>query len=103
MEEERLYEKLGYNMWKTPGTKGIDGKAVWYYITAHINPILEQMGDNTILLMCSCKSFTIGIPSDQGNPFITPCKHIQGFNEEEVSIESLESHTQSQGVVGVDA
>jgi len=95
-EKVREYVKLGYNMWKICGSNG-----EWHYITAHLNPLAQAADvnmldnfDRPFLLMCSCRSFTIGIPADQGNPFITPCKHIQGFDsDKEVSIEEMERHS----------
>jgi len=94
-ERTRGYEKLGYNMWKTQGSNG-----EWHYITSHLNPLREiidqdllELHDRPFLLMCSCRSFMVGIPADRGNPFITPCKHIQGFDETEVSLEEMEHHS----------
>ncbi len=85
-----LYYKLGYNMWKVQGSGG-----EWYYISCHLNPEHNLNEERTLLMMCSCRSFTIGIPSDCKNPFITPCKHIEGFDEKEVDIEEMESHSES--------
>jgi len=86
----REFTKLGYSMWKTPGSNG-----EWHYITAHLCPnrfylqISDKKTDN-IHLICSCKDFTIGIASREGNALVTPCKHIRDFDESEVDIETLE-------------
>jgi len=91
----RVYEKLGYNMWKTQGSNGEQ-----HYISAHLNPLRDTVDlsivdplDRPYLLMCSCRRFTIGIPADCGNPFDIPCKHVQEFDEKEVSVEELERHS----------
>ena len=81
-------------MWKTAASE----KGEWHYISAHLNPMLDPMGDEVPILMCSCPDFTIGIPSKGGNPFIDGCKHIRDFDEDkEVSIGLLESSVTSQG------
>jgi len=96
-ERTREYVNLGLrnygikgNMWETEASNGEK-----HFISAHLNPMLDPMGDPVPLLMCSCRSFTIGIPASRENPFITPCKHIQGFDvDKEVDIETLECNRQ---------
>jgi len=99
-ETKRKFEKLGYSMWKTKGSKG-----EWYYITAHMNPMAGKVdsydpyvGVNIegplYLLICSCKDFTIGVASREQNCFVNPCKHIRDFDESEVDIEILERGSQ---------
>jgi len=90
----RTYINLGLarynvkgNMWKTLGSK----EGEWHFISAHLNPNVPTADDGFIahevyLLMCSCRSFTVDIPADRGNPFVEPCKHIRDFDESEVEI-----------------
>jgi len=103
VESKREYINLGLvkynkkgNMWKTKGSK----EKQWHFISAHKNPMLDPMGDPVPIMLCSCPDFTIGIAAHNGNPFVTPCKHILGFSESEVSIELLEGSVTSQGIDG---
>ena len=68
---KRVYNKVGYSMWKTKGGSGT------HWITAHKNPV-----NDSILMLCSCPSFTIGIAALEKSSFITPCKHIKDFDED---------------------
>ncbi len=68
---KRVFNKVGYSMWKTKGTTGT------HYVSAHKNPV-----DDSILMVCSCKGFTIGIGTLERSCFIYPCKHIADFDEE---------------------
>ena len=89
---KREFEKLGYSMWRTEASPKSGEK--WYYITAHLCPYwsddFASANEQRIHLICSCKDFTIGIASREGNALVTPCKHIRDFDESEVDIEILE-------------
>ena len=67
---KRVYNKVGYSMWKTKGGSGT------HYVTAHKNPV-----NDSILMVCSCTSFSIGIAALEKSCFSHPCKHINDFNE----------------------
>jgi len=88
---KRLFENLGLtnhgvkgNMWRIEASDA--GK--YHYISAHLNPLYDKDNGHIecYLLMCSCRAFTVGIPSAQGNPFIEPCRHIKDFDESEVDM-----------------
>jgi len=100
-----IYQNLGLknhgvkgSMWSVEGSNGEQ-----HYISVHLNP--NQQGElldkEIYLLMCSCRSFTIGIPASNTNPFVEPCKHIEDFDESEVDIDILDGSSQSQRQDGV--
>jgi hypothetical protein len=77
------YQQLGHNMYKIAS----ESKAnEWYYISKHQCPFREypdpeskeeaEEGFKEYHWVCSCRSYTIGIPSKNENPLEGGCKHL---------------------------
>lgn len=80
------YEQLGHNMWKCSSASK---EGDWHYISRHKCPFLEYEDAESkeddledfeeYHYICSCRSYTIGIPAKNDNPLEIPCKHVLGL------------------------